>query len=154
MLQLIVNNAVDDWLLKSIKKPYTVSTFTPIHPFTKEKYIQTNLVWYLSSFKQIEYSGIEFFNYCPTDVLKNSLQEQDIIDAISNFDFSINYTAKEKDFFFIKEEYVYPDLKGKKRPTLFGQYMSFVFTNGQWISQVKNYDYLYEDLAKGFAEVI
>jgi hypothetical protein len=151
MLLLQVNSNVDDWLIKSLKKTLTVANFTPIHPFTKEKYLQTNLVWYLSTFKGIEKTGTEFFSYCPADLLQGSIKEEDVIQAITNFDFGINYVANENDFFFMKEEYYFPNLKGKKRPPLYAQYMSFSFINSQWVIAMRNDDYLYNEIAKGTA---
>lgn len=151
MLLLQVNSKVDDWLIKSLKKSLTVSNFTPIHPFTKEKYLQTNLVWYLAAFKGVDKSGTDFFSYCPADLLQNCIKEDDVIKAITHFDFGINYTASENDFFFIKEAYFFPDLKGKKRPPMYSEYMSFSFKNNQWVSAMRNDDYLYNEIAKGTA---
>jgi hypothetical protein len=151
MVHLIVDGTVDDWLLKSLKNTLTVSNFMPIHPFTKEKYLQTNLVWYLATFKGMDKSGTEFFSYCPADLLKGCIKEADVIKAITNFDFGINYIANENDFFFIKEAYYFPDLKGKKRPPLYSAYMSFSFINNQWVVSIRNDDYLYNEVAKGTA---
>ena len=123
--------------------------------FDRDEYIQKKFTWHLSKYVETGYFGMDGMMLMPDEKLTNELTAEFLLDELnSNLNlFDFDYLPSEGDCLTVRPEYVYPEMKGRNRPSMM-QYLSFIFRNDKWIQDIYNAFYdITEEIAQGIVKI-
>lgn len=127
--------------------------------FVEGEYTKTYYKWTLNkiSGKVHEDAGIMGQIVNPVKRFDNEMTGEYVVEELNRginlFDFE--YIAIDGDELMISKEYKYIKLKEFPRPYIYGQYMIFVYENGEWyFGYVSDFEYRKEKINFGSIKII
>ncbi len=123
----------------------------------KGEYLKKEFLWTIAKYSGRAEIAMDGMIVGPSDKLSNEVNAEFLLDELNNnldlFDF--DYLPAIGDNIIVRSKYVYPKMKNKPRPELFGEHMSFIFRDKGWENDFYHPFYeITEDFLTGKMKII
>ena len=121
--------------------------------FDSKKYLEKKINWRLSIFENEIPPTMDFSYYMPSEKLTEEMTCDFIISELNSKNiFDFDYIPNEGDYLYIYYKYIEKDIKNRFRRPLYSDYMSFIYTKGEWNDDFYRGEIVAKEIYEGIIE--